>query len=237
MTPKNAGAVTPSSTSLVRILLVDDHALVRHGLRMLLESDPAFEVIGEAENRTGALRIAESGRPDVVLLDLDLGAESGLDLIGELRAVAPGARILVLTGLRDAQVQRQAVHLGAMGIVEKEAAPEVLLKAVHKVRAGEVWLDRATTASVIAELSHSAEAMRNDPEAAKIAALSAREREVVALLGEGLSNRRIAGQLCISETTVRHHLTSIFAKLDVHDRLQLLLYAYRNKLVKIPHTV
>ena len=237
MTPQDSETLMPTSAPPVRILLVDDHALVRHGLRMLLESDPAFEVVGEAQDRAGALRIAESGQPDIVLLDLDLGAESGLDLIGDLRTEAPAARILILTGLRDVLVQRRAVHLGAVGIVEKEAAPDVLLKAVHKVRAGEVWLDRATTASVLAELSHATEMARSDPEVVKIASLSPREKEVIVLLGDGLSNRRIAGQLCISETTVRHHLTSIFAKLEVHDRLQLLLYAYRHKLVQPPRTV
>jgi DNA-binding NarL/FixJ family response regulator len=124
-----------------------------------------------------------------------------------------------------------------MGVVEKESAPEVLLKAIRKVTEGEVWLDRSMTATVLTEMSQATGAAKSDPEAAKIAMLSAREREVVALLGEGLSNRRIAGQLCISETTVRHHLTSIFSKLEVHDRLQLLLYAYRNKLVKLPRSV
>jgi two-component system, NarL family, nitrate/nitrite response regulator NarL len=136
--------------------------------------------------------------------------------------------------VRDAQARHRAVHLGAMGLVEKEAAPEVLLKAVHKIRDGEVWLDRATTASVLAELSRSTEAARSDPEVPKIASLSARELEVVGLLGEGLGNKRIAERLCISETTVRHHLTSIFTKLDVHDRLELLLYAHRQKLIKLP---
>jgi two-component system, NarL family, nitrate/nitrite response regulator NarL len=237
VTSQETDTTTQPPVPSVRILLVDDHAVVRHGLRMLIDSDPELEVIGEARDRAGAVALAESGRPDIVLLDLDLGAESGLDLIGDLRAVAPDVRILVLTGVRDAGPQRKAIHLGAMGIVEKEAAPELLLKAIRKVRDGEVWLDRTTTASVLSEMSLATEAAKSDPEAAKIATLSAREKEVVALLGEGLSNRRIAGQLCISETTVRHHLTSIFAKLEVHDRLQLLLYAYKNKLVNLPPSV
>jgi two-component system, NarL family, nitrate/nitrite response regulator NarL len=228
-----SGGRPPSS---IRVLLVDDHALVRRGLTMLLGSDPDFQVIGEAQDLAGAVALAQSAQPDIALLDLDLGAESGLDLIGELRAVAPDVRVLVLTGVRDACVQRQALQRGALGIVEKEAAPDVLLKAIRKVAEGEVWLDRAETASVLAGMSQAVEAAKNDPEAAKIATLTAREREVVSLLGEGLTNRRIADQLCISETTVRHHLTSTFAKLEVRDRLQLLLYAYRNKLVKIPPT-
>ncbi len=150
-------------------------------------------------------------------------------MIRELRTAAAGARILILTGLRDSESLRRAVRLGASGIVQKEAAAEVLLMAIERVRAGEVWLDRSITASLIAEISQGGE-NRQDPEAARIGSLSAREREVITLIGEGLSNKRIAERLSISEITVRHHLTSIFAKLEVSDRLELLVYAYRNKL-------
>lgn len=222
----------PLRTGEIRILLIDDHAIFRQGLRMLVESESGFKVVGEAQNRATALPLARREKPDVVLLDLDFGTESGLDLIPELLSATPETRILVLTGVRDTQERRRAFHLGAVGLVEKESAAEVLHKAIWKVHSGEVWLDRATTASVFMEMTtRSVEARTMDPEAAKIATLSARERQVIALIGEGLSNKVIAQRLGISETTVRHHLTSVFAKLDVGDRLALLVYAHRTKLL------
>jgi len=215
----------------VRILLVDDHALVRAGLRILIESQPGLSVVGEADDAATALRLVAVERPDVILLDLDLKGHSGGDLIPDLRAGRPQAKILILTGLRDAEAHRRAIQLGAVGLVRKEVAAEVLVKAIEKVHAGEVWLDRALTASVLGALAPAGRVLPQDPEAARIAALSRRECEVVALIAEGLSNRLIAGRMGISETTVRHHLTSIFAKLGVTDRLELLVYAYRNKIV------
>jgi DNA-binding NarL/FixJ family response regulator len=151
---------------------------------------------------------------------------------GPLREISPELRILVLTGVRDAQAHRRAFQLGATGLVEKDAAADVLLKAIRKVAAGEIWLDRASTAILLAELTRGEQHEKGDPDAEKIARLSPREREVAELIGEGLSNRKIAERLFISETTVRHHLTSIFSKLEVHDRLELLLYAYRHGLVR-----
>jgi DNA-binding NarL/FixJ family response regulator len=219
---------TDESTS-VRILLVDDHAIIRSGLKMLIESQPGLRIVGEASDRAGAVAMASREKPDIVLLDLDLGSESGLDLIPHLRQSAPHTRILVLTGLRDTEVHRNALRLGAMGIVQKEMASEVLLKAIHKVHAGEAWLDRSSIANLLTEIAES-DPGRPDPEAARIASLSPREREVITLIGEGLNNKKIAERLQISETTVRHHLTSIFAKVGVSDRLELLVYAYKNRL-------
>lgn len=223
----------PPST-VIRVLLVDDHAVVRAGLRMLLESQPGLSVVGEACDRAGAVPLASREQPDIVLLDLDLGVESGLDLIPDLLAAASETRILILTGIRDAQVHRRAIRLGAMGLVEKETAGDELIKAIEKVKAGEVWLDRSTTASLLAEMSQAEMSRRNDVESGKIAMLSERERDVITLIGEGLSNKRIAERLFITETTVRHHLTSIFAKLGVSDRLALLIYAYRCRLAEPP---
>ena len=218
-----------NETTSIRILLVDDHAIIRSGLKMLIESQPGRRIVGEPPDRPGAVAIASRERPDIVLLDLDLGAESGLDLIPYLRGSVPQARILVLTGLRDPEVHRNALRLGAMGIVQKEMAGEVLLKAIQKVHAGEAWLDRSSIANLLSEFAES-DTGRPDPEAARIASLSPREREVITLIGEGLNNKRIAERLQISETTVRHHLTSIFAKVGVSDRLELLVYAYKNRL-------
>lgn len=216
----------------IRIVLVDDHALVLAGLRMLIESQPGLAVIGEASNSDEALAVVAREQPEIVLLDLDLAGRSGLDLIPDLRTASPASRIVVLTGLRDAAAHQQAVRSGARGVVLKEMAADVLVKAIEKVHAGEAWLNRTMIADVLAELPRAKE--KEDPEGPRIRSLSAREREVLALIGEALSNKKIAERLCITETTVRHHLTSIFAKLGVSDRLELLVYAHRHKLVPPP---
>ncbi|HJQ97084.1 MAG TPA: response regulator transcription factor [Candidatus Polarisedimenticolaceae bacterium] len=221
-------------TSSVRILVVDDHAILRQGLRMLVEAEAGFSIIGEADDGSRALALAASEQPDIVVLDIDLGSDNGLDLIAGIQAAAPRARIVILTGLRDVETHRRAFRLGARGLVVKEAAAHTLMKAIRKVHEGEIWLDRTSTAHLLAEMSKPTPPPPQNPEAAKIAKLSARELEVTAMLAEGLSNKLIADRLSISETTVRHHLTSIFAKLGVPDRLALLLYAHRNGLVKPP---
>lgn len=223
-----------SVSQLTRVLIIDDHAIVRTGLRMLLESQAGITVVGEAANHADALAVAVREQPDIILLDLDLGGESSLDCLPELLTVASEARVLILTGVRDPELHRHAVYLGAMGLVLKEKATEVLLQAIEKVRTGEVWLEGAMIASVLREVVHAREARQADPEAAKIAALTERERQVITLVGQGLRNKQVAERLCISETTVRHHLTAIFAKLKVADRLELVIYAYRHGLAGLP---
>ena len=225
--------VTPA-TKPIRILLVDDHAVVRAGLRMIIQSRTGMTIVGEAGNRDDALSLADSEHPDIILLDLDLGGESGMTLIADLIAAAGEARIIILTGLRDPEAHRQAVLLGAMGIVKKEKAAEVLISAIERVHAGEAWLDPSLMAGVLTEMTRSGKGKKTDAEADKIAALTNREREVITLVGEGIKSKEIAGRLFISETTVRHHLTSIFDKLGVADRVELLIYAYRHGLASPP---
>ncbi len=221
----------------IRILIVDDHAVVRSGLRMLIENSlagkPEMRVVGMAGNRAEAVAIAASEQPDIIILDLALGDEDGLALLPELREVAKNARVLVLTGVPDVNLHRRTVRLGAMGVVLKESAAEVLLKAIDRVHRGEVWLDRSMMANVLNEMTQGDE-KAIDPEEAKIAALTDRERQVVTLIAEGLKNKQIAERLFISETTVTHHLSSIFSKLGVSDRLELVIYAFSHKLAKMP---
>lgn len=198
---------------------------------MLIDQDPDMKVTSVAGNRSEALVAATSDPPNIIILDIVLGDEDGLSLLPELRAVAPNARVLVLTGLRSSESQRQAMRAGAMGIVLKEHAVEVLIKAIKKVHHGEVWLDRLTMGSVLQEMT---EEKQPDPDQEKIASLTDREREVVSLVGEGLKNKQIAAKLFISETTVTHHLSSVFSKLAVSDRLELIIYAFRHGLAKLP---
>src|SRR5687768_7550687 len=202
----------------IRILIVDDHAVLRAGLRAIFESYAQISVVGEAADCASALAVAVDTQPDIILLDLDLGDDNGLDVLPQLLRVAPATRVIVLTGLRDPKAHRQAVLLGAMGLVLKETVIETVVKAIEKVHAGEVWLDRSMIANILNIRGHVKTSQAQNDEAAKIATLTDREREVIELIGEGLRNNVIAERLTISEATVRHHLTSIFAKLGAADR-------------------
>lgn len=219
---------------LIRMLLVDDHAIVRSGLRMLIESQSGLTVVGDAGNPNDALTLAAAEQPDVILLDLDLGETSGLDLLPELFAVARSARVIILTSERDPEKHVQAVRQGALGVVLKEHAADVLVQAIGRVNAGEAWLDPSLTARVLGGMLGARGTQGGDPEVTKIASLTERERDVIALICEGLQNKEIGSRLHISETTVRHHLTSIFDKLRVDNRLELVIYAYRHGLAKSP---
>src|SRR4051794_32498727 len=187
----------------IRILLVDDHSLVRAGLRMLIETYPNLRVVGEASNGTEALDLAGREQPDIILLDLDLGGDRGIDLIPQLYSAAGKARIILLTGVRDREQHQEAVHLGAMGVILKEQAASVLLQAIERVHAGEIWLDPSLVASVISRMTRPNHAAQ-DPELARIASLTDRECEVIALVSKGLPNKEIARRLHITETTVGH---------------------------------
>jgi len=215
--------------------LVDDHAVVRAGLVMLLQSQKHLKVIGQTGDTIEALKIAADAQPDVILLDVILGSDDGLELLPKLRKAAHNARILILTGTQNPEVYQRAVRLGAMGLVNKETAAEVLLKAIEKINAGEVWFDRMVMGDVLTEMTRGRDNKKADPEAAKITKLTEREREIIVLIAEGLKNKQIAERMFISETTVRHHLTSVFNKLSVADRLELMIYAFRHKLVAPAH--
>jgi len=222
-----------NASTPIRILIVDDHLVVRAGLHMLIENHPGMTVVAMASNRTEALELAARASPDLILLDLDLGGESALTFLTQLGDTTPNAHILVLTGLRDTDAHRQAVQLGAMGVVLKEHAPDVLIKAIEKVHAGEIWLDRPTMGRMLREMSTKDE-KELDPEVVKIASLTQRERDVISLIAEGLKNRQIGERLFISETTVTHHLSSIYSKLGVSDRLELVIYAFAHKIAVNP---
>jgi DNA-binding NarL/FixJ family response regulator len=215
----------------ISIMIVDDHVVIRSGLRMLIEQDERMRVIAMAGNQAEALERAASQTPDVIILDLLLGDEDALNFLPELCHTSPKSRVLVLTGVQNPDSHRRAIRRGAMGIVLKEHAADQLLKAIKKVYDGEVWIERSMMGSMIQELNKPAMV---DPELAKIESLTDREREVIALIGEGLKNKQVGERLFISETTVTHHLSSVFSKLEVSDRLELIIYAFRHGLAKMP---
>jgi len=224
----------PKPATPMRILLVDDHAIVRAGLRMLVESRPGFWVVGEAATTGEALTLAAREQPDLILLDLDLRGERGIDLLPELFTATPGARVILLTASHDPAEHQQAVQRGAMGVVLKDQAAEVLHQAIAQVQAGGVWLDPTLTARMLSGITRPSATPEPDPATAKIATLTEREREVIVLIGEGLTNKQIAQRLSLSTATVNHHLTAIYAKLDVVSRLELVIYTYQHGLAKAP---
>jgi DNA-binding NarL/FixJ family response regulator len=221
-----------SSDRPIQILIVEDHTLVRDGLRMLIDAQDDMKVVAEAGDFAEAMKAAGRQKPDLILLDLDLGGIKITERLPELLFASNRSRVLVLTGGRDPQMHRRAIRLGAMGLVMKDEATHTLIKAIRKVSAGEAWVDRSMTASVFADISASGE--RADREASKISTLSRRESELLAVLCEGCSNKQIGERLFISEKTVRNHLTSILAKLELSDRFELAIYCFRYGIAKPP---
>jgi two-component system, NarL family, nitrate/nitrite response regulator NarL len=218
---------------IITILVVEDHEVVRIGLRHLMEKQPHMKIVGEAINQADALAIASREKPDIIILDLCLGSENGADIIPEFLRINEECRIIVLTAIQDEEELRRASRLGAMGVIAKDAPADMLIKAIDRVYAGELWLNRRLTAALVAELRSPGNDTNGDGEKKLITRLSSREHEIIALVGEGLKNKQIAARLFISETTVRHHITSILGKLKVSDRLELLIFAYRNNLVAL----
>lgn len=223
--------MTASSQNPIRILLIDDHQSFLWGMVKLIESDgPNMQVIGTASDIPEALAILERQQPDVILLDIDLHGVNSLDSMPGLREVT-SAFVLILTGVRDADTHDRAVLAGARGVVQKEAPPEIILKAIKKVCQGEIWLDRAATGRVFSKLlDHSSNHV--SPETAKIATLTSREREIIeVMIQQGHStNKQIAAHLNMSEHTLRNHLSSIYSKLEVENRLELVMYAVKHRI-------
>ena len=224
----------PASSQPIRIMMVDRQKLVRQGVRMLFAGNPVFQFVAEADNGKDAFLLAEREQPDVVLLALDLGAESGLDILPGLLTTSRSPRVLVLTHVEDPEEHRRAMVLGAMGVVQKNVDVEVLFKAIEKVHAGEIWYDRSKMGRVLRDMLQNGNGKRPDPLAVKIACLTPREHQVIALVSEGLKNKVIGEKLFISETTVRHHLTKVFEKLGVSNRLELILFAFGQGLASLP---
>ncbi len=212
----------------IRILVVDDHPVVRQGLRAFLDTRDGMAVVGEAGDGEAAVAEAARLQPDVILMDLLMPGTDGLTAIGRIRAADPAARILVLTSFSSADQVVPAVRAGAAGYLLKDAAPEEVEAAVRAVHRGESRLDPQVTAAVLAEVaSPAAGAGSAGPDERALAHLTPREREVLALLARGLTNAQLARELVVSEKTVKTHVSSILAKLRLADRTQAALFAAR----------
>jgi two-component system, NarL family, nitrate/nitrite response regulator NarL len=216
------------SAKPIRLLLVDRHLLVRTALAGLLRSRAELQVVGDAGSRLTALTQAAEHAPELILLSPAAETDLWLDAIEPLvTAAGPHARVLLLTALTDPEFQRLALRRGARGIVSLDHPPETLYRAIQKVHEGEVWVERRLVAELITSATSGPSAER-----ARIDSLTPREREVVKLVSEGLKNKQIAQRMSVADVTVRHHLTSIFSKLEVADRLSLVVFAYHHALVQ-----
>jgi DNA-binding NarL/FixJ family response regulator len=213
----------------IRVLLCDDHPVFRRGLRALLDAEEDLQVVGEAQDGSEALRQARDLRPDVLLLDMAMPHRTGLDVLQELAGDSRRPRVLVLTAAIERWQLVEALRLGASGVILKDTASDLLVKAIRRIADGELWVGRGEVAEVVSALRQPAAA-----DGTGRFGLSRRELEVVRCVAEGSTNKDVAKRLGISEDTVKHHMTSIFDKLGVSTRLELAIFASNWKLNEAP---
>jgi DNA-binding NarL/FixJ family response regulator len=213
-----------------RILIADDHPIFRDGLRKLLETEPDFKVIGEASDGQEAVQLAQELKPDVLLLDLAMPRQPGLDALRELASAAAPVRTILLTVAIEKAQLVEALQLGARGVVLKETSTELLLKSIRSVVAGQYWVGREAVTDLVRVLRDLIPAAGEESRK-KAFGLTPRELEIVSAIVLGFTNRDIARKYNISEDTVKHHLTNIFDKVGVSNRLELALFAIEHRLV------
>ncbi|RYC11253.1 response regulator [Nocardioides zhouii] len=220
----------PSELKPLRVLLVDDHAMVRSGFAMVLSVEDDIEVVGEAADGLQAIEQARATRPDVVLMDVQMPRMDGIEATRHLVADDLGRVVIVTTFDRDDYLF-DALQAGASGFLLKNAGPEQLLDAVRAAGRGHALLAPEVTRRVIGRMSAGSEARADRPEPAALAHLTAREREVLVLLGRGLSNAEVAAELVLGEATVKTHVSNVLAKLHLRDRVQAVIFAYEAGLI------
>ncbi len=208
----------------IRVLIVDDHVVVREGLRTILSMEPDIEFVGEAKDGFEAVTKARKLSPDVILMDLVMPGKNGIEAIREIKQNNPQARILVLTSFSEDDLVFPAIEAGALGFMLKDTTSETLTQAVRIVYRDEPSLHPVVARKLMQAKTPKAEA--EEP----LGMLTPREQQVLALLGRGLSNREIADELVLSELTIRSHVSSILAKLNLENRTQAALYALRRGL-------
>ena len=218
------------SRSTIKILIADDHAIFRDGLRKLLDSEEEITIIGEARNGSECIKMLGKLKPDILLLDLRMPDKNGLAVLEEVNFNTLPTRVILLTASGDDREVVRAMRLGARGVVLKESAIDLLVKSIHCVHAGEIWLDSRMTAGVINAFSASPKSGTRSEKPL----LSDREMEVVQLVAQGVHGKEIGEKLFISKQTVKNHMHNIFDKLGVSDRLELALYAIHHRLIDEP---
>jgi len=217
----------------IHILIADDHPILREGLRRLLETEPDFQVVGAAADGEEAIQLARKLKPHILLLDLSMPRLPGLETLKELAALNTPVRTILLAAAIEKGQMVKALQLGARGVVLKESATELLFKSIRTVMAGQYWVGRESVTDLVHALHEAATPPPAvDPRARQDSfGLTSRELDIVSAIVSGLSNREIAQKLSLSEQTVKHHLTSVFDKVGVGNRLELALFAIHHRLV------
>ena len=215
----------------IRILIADDHAIFRDGLRKLLEAESGFHVVGEAADGGEALRLTAQLKPDVLLLDLAMPRVPGMQALRDVARAAPHTRTIVLAAVVEPRQTLEALQLGARGVVLKESATSLLLKSIRAVRAGQYWVGNAAVSDLVMTL-RDLRSLPDEESGKKRFGLTPRELEVVSAIVAGYTNKDISEKFHISEQTVKHHLTNIFDKLGVSNRLELALFAVNHRLAE-----
>ena len=215
---------------MIRVLLVDDQPLARAGLKLILAPEDGFTLVGEAADGAAALALVAQTQPDVVVMDVRMRGMDGVEATRRLRAQGPTPPVLILTTFGEDEVLSSALRAGAAGFVLKDAPAEDLIRAVQAVAGGDAWLDPAVTSRVLAAYRSGAPSPVET--AAQVASLTAREHEVLRLVGRGATNQEIADALVISEATVKSHIGHILDKLDLRDRAAMVVFAFDHGLVR-----
>lgn len=212
---------------LIRILIADDHAMIREALKQLLELESGLKVVAQAINGREAVDTYKAMKPDLVLMDVNMPVLNGLDALAEIRAFDHDAKIIMLTIHQDKAYLFKALDSGAMGYVLKDSESKVLVEAIHTVHTGQTFIPPNMAKDLVSEFKR----MKSGASEDNPSQLTDREMEVLKLLAKGLLNKQIASTLYISEKTVKNHISSIFRKLDVQDRTQAAVYAIKNNFV------
>jgi len=219
--------VDDACTKTIRVLIADDHAIVRKGIRALLATEQDIDVIGEAENGEDVIAKVERLMPDVVLMDMVMPGVNGLDAICHIIEHQPDVRVLVLTSFASMDMVLPAIKAGALGYLLKDSSPDELIRAIHQVYGGNSSLHPAIARKLLDQISQPSSQM------SRIDSLTEREVTVLKLVAQGCSNRDIAEKLTVSEATVRTHVSHILAKLELSSRTQAALYALRQGLASL----
>jgi two-component system response regulator NreC len=213
----------------IRLVLADDHEIVRAGLRMLLESQPDMQIVAEASSGAQALELARIHQPDVILMDIAMPDMNGMETTRQLKACCPSVVVLALTIHEEEDYFFQMLNAGASGYVPKRAAPEDLLRAIRTVHQGEVFLHTSVASALVKDFLHRG----GHAEGAELSDLTAREQQVLRLIAEGLTNKQIGQQLDISPRTVARHRDNITRKLNLSSRAELTRYAIQKGLISL----
>jgi len=222
----------PVSDEPIRVLIVDDHALFRRGLVMVLEQEKDIDLVGEAGDGAEAVNIAQDTMPDVVLMDVRMTRRGGIEATSQIKAIAPHTKILMLTISDEEADLYDAIKAGASGYLLKEISIEEVANAIRQVHSGQSMISPSMASKLLTEFATMVKKTDEKPAAAQ-PRLTEREMEVLRLVAKGRNNRDIAKELFISENTVKNHIRNILEKLHLHSRMQAVVYAVREKLLEI----